>query len=35
LALLEELKRSPFWPMAPDAVGLVLEEEKRERLQRN
>jgi hypothetical protein len=35
LALLEELKRSPFWPMPPDAVGLVLEDEKRERLQRN
>jgi hypothetical protein len=35
LALLEELKRSPFWPMPPDAVGLLLEDEKRERLRRN
>lgn len=30
LGLLEELKRSPFWPMHPDAVGQVLEETKRE-----
>jgi len=35
LALLEELKRSPYWPMQPDAVGLVLEEVKHEWLQRN
>jgi hypothetical protein len=35
LALLEELKASPFWPMNADAVGLVLEEIKRERLKRN
>lgn len=35
LALLEELKRSPFWPMNSDSVGLVLEESKREWLQRN
>ncbi len=32
LALLEELKRSPFWPMHPDAVGQVLEEIRRESL---
>jgi hypothetical protein len=30
LALLEELKRSSFWPMPPDAVGLTLEETRRE-----
>jgi hypothetical protein len=35
LALLEELKRSAFWPMQGDSVGLVLEEIKREWLQRN
>lgn len=35
LALLEGLKRSPFWPMNADAVGLLLEESKREWLQRN
>jgi hypothetical protein len=35
LALLDELKRSPFWPMHPDAVGLVLEEIRREWLSRN
>lgn len=35
LALLEELRRSPFWPMPPDAVGLALEEARREWLQRN
>jgi hypothetical protein len=35
LALLEELKRSPFWPMNADAVGLLLEENKRGCLQRN
>ena len=35
LTLLEDLKRSPYWPMQPDAVGLVLEEVRREWLQRN
>jgi hypothetical protein len=35
LGLLEELRRSPFWPMQPDAVGLVLEDEKRQWLGRN
>lgn len=35
LTLLEELKRSPYWPMQPDAVGLVLEETQRQWLQRN
>ena len=35
LTLLEELKRSPFWPMHPDAVGQVLEETQREWLMRN
>jgi hypothetical protein len=30
LALLDELKRSPFWPMLPDAIGLALEEEKQQ-----
>jgi hypothetical protein len=35
LALLDELKRSAFWPMLPDAVGSVLEETKNEWLQRN
>jgi hypothetical protein len=30
LALLESLRRSRFWPMSPDAVGLVLEEMKRD-----
>jgi hypothetical protein len=35
LTLLEELKRSSFWPMQPDAVGLILEDAKREWLQRN
>jgi hypothetical protein len=35
LALLEELSRSPFWPMEADAVGLVLEAEKRQWLRRN
>jgi hypothetical protein len=34
LALLDELKRSPFWPMHPDAVGLALEEIRREWLKR-
>ena len=32
LALLDELQRSPFWPMHPDAVGQVLEDTKRESL---
>jgi hypothetical protein len=35
LALLEELRRSPFWPMQPDKVGMVLEDAKREWLRRN
>ena len=35
LALLEELKCSSLWPMNADAVGLTLEEAKREWLQRN
>ncbi|HWG47490.1 MAG TPA: hypothetical protein VN688_32305 [Gemmataceae bacterium] len=35
LGLLEELQRSSFWPMCPDAVGLALEETKREWLSRN
>ncbi len=35
LALLDELKRSPYWPLDPDSVGLVLEETKREWLKRN
>ena len=35
LALLDELKHSSYWPMQPDAVGLVLEETKCEWLQRN
>jgi hypothetical protein len=35
LALLEELRRSPFWPLQQDAVGRVLEELKLERLGRN
>lgn len=35
LVLLEELKHSSFWPMQGDSVGLVLEEIKREWLQRN
>jgi hypothetical protein len=35
LALLDELRRSPFWPMHPDAVGTVLEEVRREWSQRN
>ena len=30
LALLEDLKRSAFWPMEPDAVGQALEDAKRE-----
>jgi hypothetical protein len=35
LGLLEELRRSAFWPMQADAVGLVLEDEKRQWLERN
>jgi hypothetical protein len=35
LALLADLGRSPFWPMEPDAIGLVLEEYKQELLRRN
>src|SRR5260370_42567964 len=35
LALLEELRRSPFWPMQADAIGLVLESEKRQCVERN
>ena len=35
LALLEELKGSSWWPMSVDAVGLTLEETKRQWLQRN
>ena len=35
LALLDELKRSHFWPVQPAAVGAVLEEIKQERLRRN
>ncbi len=30
LALLESLRRSRFWPMSPEAVGLLLEEIKRD-----
>ena len=35
LALLSSLERSPYWPMQPEAVGMALEEEKREWLKRN
>jgi hypothetical protein len=35
LALLDELKRSPFWPMQPEEIGLVLEDQKRAWLGRN
>lgn len=35
LGLLEELKHSSYWPMQGDSVGLVLEEIKREWIQRN
>jgi len=28
LALIEDLQRSPFWPLEPDEVGRTLEEEK-------
>jgi hypothetical protein len=30
LVLLESLRRSRFWPLDPDAVGLALEEVKRD-----
>ena len=35
LALLEELKRSRYWPMPPEAVGAALEDAKREWSRRN
>jgi hypothetical protein len=35
LGLLEELKRSPYWPMPPEEIGKVLEAIKQEWLQRN
>jgi hypothetical protein len=35
LALLDDLKGSSFWPLDPNAVGLVLEEARHERLRRN
>jgi hypothetical protein len=35
LELLERLRRSVYWPMHPDEVGLVLEELKRDWLHRN
>jgi hypothetical protein len=35
LNLLEELRCSAFWPMQPDAIGMVLEELKQQWLQRN
>jgi hypothetical protein len=35
LALLSDLKRSPYWPVQPEAVGQVLEQIKREWVQRN
>ncbi len=35
LALLEVLKRSPYWPLHPDAVGATLEDAKREWSRRN
>jgi hypothetical protein len=34
LGLLDTLKRSELWPMQPDAIGLALEEAKRDWLQR-
>ena len=34
LGLLDTLKRSELWPMQPEAVGLALEDAKREWLQR-
>lgn len=30
LKLLDELQHSPYWPMRPEAVGLALEQAKRE-----
>jgi hypothetical protein len=30
LALLESLRRSAYWPMKPESVGLALEEIKRD-----
>ena len=35
LALLAALERSSYWPMHADAIGLTLEETKREWLRRN
>ncbi len=35
LGLLEELKRSPYWPMQPDEVGMALEDARREWSRRN
>jgi hypothetical protein len=35
LGLLEELKKSSFWPMQPDAVGLALEKARQTWVQRN
>jgi hypothetical protein len=35
LALLDELRRSPYWPMKPDEIGRVLEETRRQWQQRN
>jgi hypothetical protein len=35
LALLEELRRSSYWPLRPEEVGLALEDAKREWLRRN
>ena len=35
LSLLDELKRSPFWPMQPDKVGMVLEKVRGELPRRN
>jgi hypothetical protein len=35
VALVEDLRQSPYWPMQPDAIGLVLEDEKRQWTQRN
>ncbi|HZY84807.1 MAG TPA: hypothetical protein VFE78_08245 [Gemmataceae bacterium] len=34
LALLESLRRSRYWPLRPESVGLVLEELKRDWAQR-
>jgi hypothetical protein len=35
LGLLDDLKRSAYWPLNPDEVGKVLEETKQEWLRRN